>query len=144
VDKPEQEFLYGTSLPAGLGSNDIGLDRGLIGEDRIVKFTKVGRKLLLVQPNYTYRAVTTNAAEQKAVEQSFSQSTLWGFTIEAESDNKYLVDATDFFLRDAMKAAQRIRSMRKGNYAYDKSRSAFYLAGTKNFRSIPKLKPASP
>ncbi|MBD0352160.1 MAG: hypothetical protein ICV65_13495, partial [Flavisolibacter sp.] len=69
-------FLYGTSLPAGLGSNDIGWDRGLIGEDRIVKFTKAGRKLLLVQPNYTYRAVITNAAEQKAVEQSFSQSTL--------------------------------------------------------------------
>jgi len=133
VDRIDQEFLYVISLPAGLGSNDIGLDRGLLGDDRIVKFQKVGRKLMLVQPNYSYRAVTDNPAEKKAVEQSFAQSTLWGFAIEAERDNRYLVDATDFFLRDAMKAAQRIRGLKQGNYSFDKNRSAFYLPQTKNF-----------
>lgn len=133
VDKPEQEFLYVISLPAGLGSNDIGLDRGLLGDDRVVKFNKVGRKLLLVQPNYFYRANTTDAAEKRAVEQSFAQSILWGFTIEAEEGGRYLVDATDFFLRDAMKAAQRIRSSKQGAYSFDKNRSAFYLPQTKNF-----------
>ena len=133
VDKTDQEFLYVVSLPSGLGSNDIGLDRGLLGDDRIVKFQKVGRKLLLVQPNYNYRAVTDNQAEKKAVEQSFAQSTLWGFAIEAETNNRYLVDATDFFLRDAMKAAQRIKSLKQGNYSFDKTRSAFYLPQTKNF-----------
>ena len=133
VNKTEQEFLYVISLPAGLGSNDVGLDRGLLGDDRVVKFSKVGRKLLLVQPNYNYRAVTENKAERKAVEQSFAQSTLWGFSIEAESDNRYVVDATDFFLRDAMRAAQRIKSTKQGNYVFDKNRSAFYLPQTKNF-----------
>lgn len=133
VSKTDQEFLYVTSLPAGLGSNDIGLDRGLLGENRIVKFNKVARKLLLVQPNYSYRAITANKAEKTAVEQSFAQSTLWGFTIEAETENRYLVDATDFFLRDAMKAAQRIRSLKQGTYSFDKNRSAFYLPQTKNF-----------
>ena len=133
VDKIETEFLYVVSLPAGLGSNDIGLDRGLLGEDRVVKFSKVGRKLLLIQPNYGYRALTNDVAEKRAVEQSFAQSTVWGFTIEAESNGRYLVDATDFLLRDAMKVSNTIRRMRQGNYQLDKSRSAMYLPRTKNF-----------
>ena len=76
VDKLDSEVLYFTSLPAGLGSNDVGLDRGLLGGERIVKFSKTGRKILLIQPNYNYRAVTNDAAEKRAVEQSFAQSTL--------------------------------------------------------------------
>lgn len=133
VSRLDSEFLYVTSLPAGLGSNDIGLDRGLSGGGRIVKFSKVGRKILLIQPNYDYRAITSDAAEKRAVEQSFAQSTLWGFTEEAETGNRYLVDATDFLLRDVMQVANRIRSNQQGNYSLDKSRSAFYLPHTKNF-----------
>jgi len=133
VDKLETEFLYVTSLPAGLGSNDVGLDRGLLGGERIVKFSKTGRKILLIEPNYRYRAVTTDAAEQRAVEQSFAQSTLWGFTAEAETGNHWLVDATDFLLRDAMQVTNRIRGSQQGNYLLDKTRSAFYLPRTKNF-----------
>ena len=38
IDKFDTEFLYIVSLPAGIGSNDIGLDRGQLGADRIVKF----------------------------------------------------------------------------------------------------------
>ncbi|HVE61229.1 MAG TPA: zinc-dependent metalloprotease [Chitinophagaceae bacterium] len=112
---------------------DIGLDRGLLGDTKIVRFNRVGRKLLMVQPNYDYRAVTSEKAEQRAVEQSFAQSTIWGFTIEAESNGHVLVDATDFLLRDAMKVGNRIRSMRQGNYSLDKTRSAIYLPQTKNF-----------
>ncbi len=133
IDKIDQEFIYVTSLPAGLGSNDIGLDRGLLGDDRIVKFNKAGRKIFLVQPNYSYRAITNNVAEKRAVEQSFAQSTLWAFNIEAESGDKYLVDATDFFLRDAMRVSQKLRSMKQGNYSFDKNRSSIYLPATKNF-----------
>lgn len=133
VDKTDMELLYVNSLPAGLGSNDIGLDRGLLGGERVVKFSKVGRKLLLIQPNYSYRASGNDPAERRAVEQSFAQSTLWGFTIEAESNGHYLVDASDFLLRDAMQAANRIRGMQQGNYSLDKTRSAMYLDRTKNF-----------
>jgi hypothetical protein len=139
IDKIETEFLYVVSLPAGLGSNDIGLDRGLLGEDRVVKFSKVGRKLLLIQSNYGYRALSNDAAEKRAVEQSFAQSTIWGFNVEAESNGKYLVDATDFLLRDAMKVSNTIRRMRQGNYQLDKSRSAMYLPRTKNFPNNSEL-----
>jgi hypothetical protein len=131
--KLDTEILYQQSLPAGLGSNDIGLDRGLLGDTRIIKFNKVGRKILMIQPNYDYRAVTNDANENRAVEQSFAQSTLWGFTLEAESNGKYLVDATDFFLRDAMRVGNRIKMSQQGTYGFDKTRSAIYLDRTKNF-----------
>lgn len=133
IDKLDTELLYVVSLPAGLGSNDIGLDRGLLGGTRIVYFSKVGRKLMMIQPNYDYRAVTDDMAERRAVEQSFAQSTLWGFNIEAETGNRFLVDATDFVLRDAMQAANRLRRSQQGNYTFDKTRSAVYLPRTKNF-----------
>ncbi len=133
IDKTDVEILYQTSLPAAIGSNDIGLDRGLMGDTRIIKFNRIGRKLLMVQPNYNYRAVTNDKAEQRAVEQSFAQSTLWGFTVEAESNGHALVDATDFLLRDAMRVSNRLRSMRQGNFVLDKTRSAIYLPQTKNF-----------
>ncbi len=113
IDKLDTEFLYVVSLPSGLGSNDIGLDRGLLGEDRVVKFTKTGRKVLLIQPNYGYRALSNDAAERRAVEQAFAQTTVFGFTVEAESNGKVLVDATDFLLRDAMKVSNSIRRMRQ-------------------------------
>ncbi|MFY7839551.1 MAG: DUF5117 domain-containing protein, partial [Lacibacter sp.] len=133
VDKFDTEFLYVVSLPGGLGSNDIGLDRGLLGEDRVVKFSRTGRKVLLIQPNYSYRALSNSASERRAVEQAFAQTTVWGFTVEAESNDKVLVDATDFLLRDAMKVSNSIRRMRQGNYVLDKTRSAMYLPRTKNF-----------
>ena len=133
IDKLDREILYINSLPAGLGSNDIGLDRGLLGSERIVKFSKVGRKILMIQPNYNYRANSTDAAEKRAVEQSFAQSTLWGFVVEAETADHWLVDATDFLLRDAMQVSSRLRSNQQGNYSIDKSRSALYLPNTRNF-----------
>ncbi|HEY0732008.1 MAG TPA: DUF5117 domain-containing protein, partial [Chitinophagaceae bacterium] len=133
VSKPETEILYITSLPAGLGSNDIGLDRGLLGTERIVKFVRVGRKLLLIQPNYNYRALSEDQAEKRAVEQSFAQSTLWGFSIEAENNERWLVDATEFLMRDAMQVSSRLRSGQQGNYTLDKNRSAIYMPRTRNF-----------
>ncbi len=133
IDKLDSEILYQQSLPAGLGSNDIGLDRGLLGETRIVKFTRVGRKILMIAQNYAYRANTKDVNEKKAVEQSFAQSALWVFTAEAETNNHVLVDATDFILRDAMRVANRIRTAQQGSYSFDKTRSAIYQDHTKNF-----------
>ena len=55
VDKLDYEFLYVGSLASGVGSNDIGLDRGQLGSERLVKFIKKGNKLLLVEPNLYFR-----------------------------------------------------------------------------------------
>lgn len=133
IDKLDEEILYTNSLPAGLGSNDIGLDRGKLGSTKVVRFARTGRKLLMVQPNYKYRAVNGDAPEKAAVEQSFAQSVIWGFTIEAESGKRVLVDATDFLLRDALMVGSTIRRSRQGNFSFDKSRSSIYLTASKNF-----------
>lgn len=129
----DKEFLYQTSLPAGLGSNDIGLDRGKLGATAIVKFNRIGNKVLLVQPNYDYRAITDNVHEKKAVEESFAQSTLWGFTVAAESNGSVLIDATSFLLRDALQVVNTLQDNDQGGYDLDESRSAFFLERTKNF-----------
>ncbi|MES1227008.1 MAG: DUF5117 domain-containing protein, partial [Bacteroidota bacterium] len=139
IDKIDSEILYQVSLPAGLGSNDVGLDRGLLSDTRIIKFNRTGRKILMIQPNYSFRAITNDKAEKRAVEQSFAQSTIWGFAVEAESNGHVLVDATDFLLRDAVKVSSRLRSMKQGNYSLDKTRSAIYLPQTKNFPQNTEL-----
>ncbi len=133
IDKLDTEFLYVPSLPAGIGSNDIGLDRNQLGRERIVKFERRGPKILMIEPNYFYRALSNNEAERKAVTESFAQSVLWGFTVEAEEGNKILVDASDFLLQDAHEVIGRLKMAQQGTYSLDKSRSAFYLPRTKNF-----------
>ena len=133
IAKFDAEFLYVGSLPAGVGSNDIGLDRGQYGGIHVVRFERTGPKILLIEPNYSYRAVTDAAAERKAVDESFARSVLWGFDVAAASGDTVLVDATSFFLRDAHNVAGTIKAANQGNYRLDPSRSAFYLPRTKNF-----------
>ena len=133
VDKLDQEFLYVNSLPAGIGSNDIGLDRGQIGNERVVKFTRSGNKILLVQVNYDYRAVSDDPLERKSVEQAFAQSVLWGFDVEKDTTWGAKIEITPFLLRDAHGVANRLAQTNQGNYSLDKSRCAMYLDRTKNF-----------
>ena len=133
ISRFNHELLYQVSLPAGLGSNPVGLDRGQLGDSAIVFFERVGQKVLLIQPNYRYRAITTDAAERRAVEQSFAQSVLWGFKVEAEEGGRVLVDATAFFMRDAHRVTERLRSAEQGRYRVDDSRSAVFLDRTKGF-----------
>lgn len=133
IDKFDKEFLYVNSLPAGIGSNDIGLDRGQIGASRIVYFSKVGKKVLMIQPNYDYRATGADPKEERAVKESFAQSTLWGFTVDEDEGDQVLVDATAFFLRDAHGIADRIKMLRQGTYTLNEGRSAIYLPNCRNF-----------
>ncbi|MFB3852751.1 MAG: zinc-dependent metalloprotease [Vicinamibacterales bacterium] len=124
------EVLYVTGLTAGIGSNDIGLDRGQLGGTRVVSFERVGSKILMVQPNYRYRAEFGSADEQKAVRDSFATSVLWGFTVAAESGGRVLVDATDFLLRDAHGVISRLRP---ASFRLDRTRSAVYMPRTRAF-----------
>ena len=133
IENLHQEFLYVNSLSEGIGSNDIGLDRGQLGNTRIVKFMKAGNKLLLIQPNQDYRAITDNLEEKKSVEQAFAKSVIHGFVIKETNQGKYLVDATSFFMRDAHGVQGRLSARKQGSYSLDKSRSAISLERTKAF-----------
>ena len=133
IDKWNSEFLYVESLPAGIGSNDIGLDRGQLGQSSIVRFDRSGPRVLLVAPNYYFRAISNNADERAAVKDAFAESTLWGFEVAAEEGGRVLVDATNFFLRDVHEVTNVLQRTQQGTYRLDPSRSAFYLPNTKNF-----------
>src|SRR6056297_2010839 len=109
IDQLDQEFIYVNSLAAGIGSNDIGLDRSQLGNTRVVKFERVGPKILLVQPNYDYRATSGVQLEEKSVNEAFAQSILFGFEVAAEEDGSILVDATDFLMQDAHGVAERLQ-----------------------------------
>ncbi|MDP5092766.1 MAG: zinc-dependent metalloprotease [Polaribacter sp.] len=129
----DQEFLYVNALSQGIGSNDIGLDRGQLGDGVVVFFKKAGNKILLIQPNQNFRAITDNVEEKESVKEAFAKSVLHGFVIKEEKKGMYLVDATDFLMRDAHGVAATLANNNQGNYSLDKSKSAFYLDRTKAF-----------
>ncbi|MGB2761354.1 MAG: DUF5117 domain-containing protein, partial [Maribacter stanieri] len=133
VDNLNKEFLYVYSLSSGIGSNDIGLDRGQLGDEQVVFFKKAGNKLLLVQPNMKYRAITDNVLERKSVEQAFAKSVLFGFPIVEEKGGTYVIDITDFLMQDAHGVSNRLKRTEQGSYSLDKSKSAFALDRTKAF-----------
>ena len=128
------DLLYTHSLPYGTGSNDLGLDRGQTSEGVIVHFERVGPKVLLVQPNQDFRTSSTDPAEQLAVRQSFPSSILAGFKVAAEEPSgALLIDATDFFLRDAHNVTEFLTRAQQGAYKVDATRSTIDLTGTKSF-----------
>ncbi|MEO8378899.1 MAG: zinc-dependent metalloprotease [Acidobacteriota bacterium] len=128
-----EEMIWQVSLASGLGSNAIGLDRSQLGATHLVRFERVGPRVLLVEPNYGYRAISDDPSERRAVEQSFASSILAGFKIEATTPRGVLVDATEFFLSDAHGVARSLRDAQQGNYSLDRNRSAIYLPRTKAF-----------
>ena len=133
VENLNSDFLYISSLATGIGSNDIGLDRGQLGSERLVSFQKSGNKLLLIQPNLSFRAITKNKAEENSIKEAFAKSVIYGFKILETNDNKYLVDFTSFLMQDKHGVADRLKLAKQGVYKIDKTKSALELSHTKSF-----------
>ena len=134
IPRFNEELIWQVSLAAGVGSNPIGLDRSQLGATHLIRFERVGPRVLMVEPNYAYRAISNDASERRAVEQSFATSILAGFKVESTTPSGgVIVDATEFFLSDAHGVARRLREAQQGNYSLDRNRSAIYLARTKAF-----------
>jgi hypothetical protein len=133
IDRFDDEFLYQSSMARGVGSNDIGLDRGQLGATRVVRFQRSGPKILLIEENLGFRAVSDDADEQAAVQESFATSVVWGFEALGEQDGSVFVDATDFLLRDSHSIVARLADLGEGTFTPDASRSAIYMPMTKAF-----------
>ncbi|HVH57229.1 MAG TPA: zinc-dependent metalloprotease [Vicinamibacterales bacterium] len=136
IPKLQTEVLYSTGMATGLGSNDIGIDRGQTTGARIVTFERSGPRLLMVQPNYQFRALTQNPAESKTVRDAFARSVLWSFPIAATSEGRYLVDYTDFLVRDWTEIAGRLSP---GTYRFEAGRSSVYAPGLAAFPKNTEL-----
>ena len=127
IPRLDEELIHYVGYGAGLGSNDLGLDRGALRGSRMVKFERVGRKVMMVQPNYGFRASSDNPDEVRAVRDAFARSILWGFTAAAETGERVLVDMTGFLVRDAINAGGQ---MRPGTYRLDETRSSVFMEYT--------------
>lgn len=134
IPRFNEELIWQVSLASGVGSNPIGLDRSQLGATHLIRFERVGPRVLMVEPNYGYRAISDDPAERRAVEQSFATSILAGFKVESTTPSGgAIVDATEFFLSDAHGVARGLREAQQGNYSLDRNRSAIHLPRTKAF-----------
>ena len=139
IEQQNEPFLFQSSLPRGLGSNDIGLDRGQLGSTRVVQFESYGNKVLLTQLNMDYRANSDNRAEQKSVEEAFAKSVIYGFEIKAKDRGTVIIDYTPFLLSDIHGVAKTLKSRKQGSYRPVKNRSAVHFAKSKSFPKNTEL-----
>jgi hypothetical protein len=132
INRFSTEFMYLDQLVGGLGQ--AGLDRGQMGQPKVLRFERSGPKIMLIASNYAWRSNASSPEERKSERDSFPESVIWGFAAAAENDASHvLVDGTDFFLRDAHGAGERIANLREGTYRLDPSRSAIQMDETKGF-----------
>lgn len=127
-------YLYLEGIRTGLGSNPVGLDRGQLGDTRVVTFRRVGARVLLEQPNLRYRAVSPDSLERNTVRESFASSVLWAGEVLAEApDGRLLVDLTPFLVRDAHGAIATLKAAGQGSFSLDKDRSVLDPAECRSF-----------
>lgn len=129
------QMIYQASLPQGVGSNDLGFDRGQLARNgtSLVRFEPVGERVLLRRLNTQFRANSGSDAERRSVEEAFASSVLWGFPVVARSDGQLLLDATDFLLRDSHGIARNLRDRGQGDFRHDASRSGLYYPRIRSF-----------
>jgi hypothetical protein len=142
VGEFEKPFLLITSLPWGLGSNDVGLDRGQSGESHLVEFRRVGPRVLLVEDNTKFRAVTSNPDEARAVREAFAESVWWSGDIVAEDKGakaEVVVDVSSLLTADHHGIAMRLADAKQGKYELDDKRSAALLDNAKSFPDNTEL-----
>jgi len=141
VKDTSDAFIFQSSLPHGIGSNDIGLDRGQLGDTRLVQFERVGDKVLLRQLNTYYRAETDNLLERQAIDEAFASSIIWGFKVVSENpdNNSVVIDYTPFLFSDIHGIGETLKSQKQGSFSIDKSRSFVYKKRTKAFPENTEL-----
>lgn len=139
IPRGRGEFIFQGSLPRGLGSNDIGLDRGQLGDTRLVVFERIGKRVLLKQLNTLYRAMSDNAAERASVAEAFAASVLFGFNVEFSDAERVVIDYTPFLLSDTHKVVRQLKQAKQGDFRLEPERSAPYLARTKAFPKNSEL-----
>lgn len=113
----DQPLIYQTALVSGVGSNDLGLDRGQLGATRIVRFRRAGQRVLMIEDNLGFRADSDNPWERAAVEQAFAKSVLASFTVVGENEGQPLVDLSPLLQADSHGIGQRLSASGQGDFS---------------------------
>jgi hypothetical protein len=139
VGELDTPFLLVSSLPRGLGSNEVGLDRGQPGDVRMVRFEKRGARLFLVQDNTRFVAASADGDERNAATAAFARAVLWSGDILASDAGNDLVDFSSFLLADQHGIARRLAGAKQGNYTVNAARSAVLPEAAKSFPDNTEL-----
>lgn len=127
-----RQFLYQNTLATGLGTGS--LDRGQTGTSFVGRLERRGNRVLLVRDNLYARALSGDAANQRAASDAFPRSVSASFPVEGEANGVLTVDATSFFLSDVYGVAGSLRGGQGGGtYRVDAARSWFDTDRTKSF-----------
>lgn len=133
IPKLNQDLLYFAGAGKGIGSVELGVDRGASYASTVIYFDRAGPRVNVVQRNLKFRALEGNAALQQGMEESFASSILAALPIESEANGKLIVDATPLFIRDTINLEGLLRRQNQGAYKLDPLRSSIYLPKTKSF-----------
>ncbi|MFL6446882.1 MAG: zinc-dependent metalloprotease [Bryobacteraceae bacterium] len=133
ISKLNEDVLYFAGAGKGIGSVELGVDRGASYASTVIYFDRVGPKVNVVQRNLKFRALQGNAALSQGMEESFASSILAALPIESEENGKITVDASPLLFRDAVNIEAVLRRQNQGNYKLDPVRSSIYLPKTKAF-----------
>lgn len=127
------EFLYVERLVTGLGLAEVPLDRGQGGNGRLLRFRRVGGRVLAELPNLGFRAPSGDEAAVRAVEESFAPVVLWGGEVLAEDaeSGRVLVDFSSFVVRDALGLSAALPG--PGAWSFDPARSGLRAEGCRSF-----------
>jgi hypothetical protein len=117
------DFLLVSYLASGLGSNDIGFDRGKITSQRLVQFKRFGNTIALIEKNTAFRAISNNVQEVKAVEDAFAFAILFSTPIVAENGGVVSIEINSLLTDDLSDIAGQLKEQKQGNYKLDKTKS---------------------
>jgi len=123
-DNELDRMIYTARLTSGLGSNPVGLDRGLGSSSEILRFFRVNDRVFAEFENTGYRAEGAGRDEAAATRNSFARSVVWSTDIIAEDGGNLLVDLSDFLIRDPVGTVNRLSSSGQGAFSVAADRSA--------------------
>lgn len=138
----DTDVLYYVSAATGGGSVELPFDRGIL-ESEVVRFQRVGQKVLVNAQNLDYRAPAGTAARAENVTASFPFSTLAVLPVESEEAGRVVVDATALFMRDAANIERDLKRTNQGTFKFDPSRSTFYPTRMKAFPENTEIETVS-
>lgn len=117
-------MIYTARMTSGLGSNPVGIDRGLGSSSEILRFFRVNDRIFAEFENTRYRAIGAPENEADATRQSFARSVIWSTEIVAEDGGNVLIDLSSFLIRDPVDTIGALSNAGEGSYAIDSDRSA--------------------
>jgi hypothetical protein len=132
IPRDSLRVLHWVNQATGLGSNPVGVDRGGGQLDNVARFDRMADRMLVTYENQNYRS-SGPPDHQRSVRESFPSSVVGALPIVAEEGGRFLVDATDFLVRDWLDAAGALQQAGEGAYAVARDRSGIHRPHTRNF-----------